>query len=203
MAGTRLSIKLALGLAAVTLVGCNTYIKRDEFEATLSHLRSTDEDLQRQINALAQDLDTRLSDYDVRISQLQGGVRVDTSAHFEFDDATLRERDKPVLDEFAAAVRDHHPGALVTVEGFTDSAGSAAYNQRLGQRRADAVREHLVGPAGMNAGQVRSVSYGKDENRQVHPGAWGEDGLANRRVALVVDYIESDRTTSTAATASR
>lgn len=199
MAGsTRLPIKLALGLAAVSLVGCGSFIKRDEFEATLSHLRSTDQDLQRQINALSESMDQRLSEFDARITQTPGRIRVDTSTHFGFDDATLRDQDRPVLDEFAAVMRDHDSGALITVEGFTDSAGSAAYNQRLGQRRADAVREYLVAQAGMNAAQVRAVSYGKDENRQVRPGAWGEDGLANRRVALVVDYIENDRTTSTA-----
>ena len=199
MAGsTRLPIRLAAGLAAVALVGCSNYIKRDEFDATVADLRATDQDLQRQISALSEDMNRRLSEHDVRITQLQGRVRVDTSAHFEFDDATLRDRDKPVLDEFAAVIRDHHPAAVITVEGFTDSAGSAAYNRRLGQRRADAVRDYLVGQAGMNAAQVRAVSYGQDENRQVRPGAWGAEGLPNRRVTLVVDYVESDRTSGTA-----
>ena len=55
-------------------------------------------------------------------------------------------------------------------------------------RRAEAVRDYLVGTAGMQTGQVRAVSYGEATNRQVRPGATGDAGRDNRRVSLVVDY---------------
>ena len=54
--------------------------------------------------------------------------------------------------------------------------------------RAEAVRKYLVGTAGLSSEQVRAVSYDKDENRQVRPGAVGDAGQDNRRVGLVVDY---------------
>src|SRR3546814_12275458 len=95
-------------------------------------------------------------------------------------DLTLREQDKPFLNEFASVIREHHPNVLVTVEGFADPAGSAAYNKRLGQRRAEAVREQLVQAGGLRADKVRAVSYGEDANRQVVAGAWGPEGEANR-----------------------
>lgn len=44
---------------------------------------------------------------------------------------------------------------------------------------------------GLSADQVRAVSYGEDRNRLIRPGAWGDDGLANRRVALVIDFVET------------
>jgi hypothetical protein len=76
----------------------------------------------------------------------------------------------------------------VTVEGFTDPSGSAAYNKELGQARADAVKEYLGSSLGGTT--VRAVSYGEASNRQITPGAQGpgEEGLENRRVALVIDY---------------
>src|SRR3546814_3265672 len=89
-------------------------------------------------------------------------------------DLTLREQDKPFLNEFASVIREHHPNVLVTVEGFADPAGSAAYNKRLGQRRAEAVREQLVQAGGLRADKVRAVSYGEDANRQVVAGDWGD-----------------------------
>ena len=61
-----------------------------------------------------------------------------------------------------------------------------AYNKRLGQRRAEAVREHLVA-SGLPADKVTAVSYGDDKDKQLAPGAWGERGQANRRVALVIE----------------
>src|SRR5690606_3342853 len=102
----------------------------------------------------------------------------------------LREEDKAALEDFARVIRDHHPGSLITVEGFTDPAGSVGYNQRLGQARADAVREHLVAN-GLPADTVRAVSYGKASNRLVAPGNWGDSGLPNRRASLVVDRVGS------------
>ncbi|MGY6519525.1 MAG: OmpA family protein [Lysobacteraceae bacterium] len=196
MATTRLPHAIAAGLVAVALVGCTGYIKRDEFDATVAELRATDRDLQRQITGLSEAMERRLADHDARISRMAGRLSVDMTAHFAFDDASIREQDRPVLDEFAAVIREHHPGAVITVEGFTDAAGSAEYNRRLGLRRAEAVRDYLVNQGGLGEASIRAVSYGQDANRQVRPGAWGEDGLANRRVALVVDYVESPRTRS-------
>jgi hypothetical protein len=59
---------------------------------------------------------------------------------------------------------------------------------QLGQARADAVKEYLGSSLGGTT--VRAVSYGEARNRQITPGAQGpgEEGLENRRVALVVDY---------------
>ena len=54
-------------------------------------------------------------------------------------------------------------------------------------RRANAVAEFLAGN-GMGSGQLRTVSYGEDKNRQVRPGQVGPEGQDNRRVSLVIDY---------------
>jgi peptidoglycan-associated lipoprotein len=96
-------------------------------------------------------------------------------------------------------IKEYYPGALITVEGFTDPAGSARYNLRLGQRRADAVKEYLATAGGFASDSVKAVSYGEVRNRQVVPGAKGpgEEGIENRRVSLVVDHaaIATDQVT--------
>lgn len=182
-------------LAAVVLAGCSQYVKRDEFDSTVSSLRATDAETQAQLDLmqvrfgeLTHDLQVRFEDYNARITKLSGRLRVDMTANFEYDDATLREQDKAALDGFAEVIRVHHPNVLVTVEGFTDPAGSPEYNRWLGMERAKAAREHLI-QAGLDAARVRAVSYGEDQNRLVEPGAWGEAGAANRRVALVIDHV--------------
>lgn len=176
---------------ALSLGACNTYVKRTEFDTTVQELRTADQRLQSQIDTqmrvLRDELDVRFKDYDARITAMGGRLRVDMTAHFAFDDATLRDQDRPALDDFARVIREHHPDVLVTVEGFTDPAGNAGYNQRLGQQRAEAVRNYLLSQ-GLREDQLRAVSYGEADNRQVVPGAAGDDGLPNRRVALVVDF---------------
>ena len=170
---------LAVALATIT-AGCSQYIKREEFDATVAELRAADAQLQSQIQTLSEK-------HDALVTQLAGRTRVDTAAYFTVGDATLGDQAKPLLDDFAQAISSSHSSALITVEGFADPSGSTALNKRLGQRRAEAVRDYLVG-AGLPDAQVRAVSYGEDENRQVRPGATGDAGQDNRRVALVVDY---------------
>ncbi|HBD18992.1 MAG TPA: OmpA family protein [Arenimonas sp.] len=181
---------LVATLALAGLVGCASYVKRDEFDATVAELRAADQAQSERIDQLQASLEERFSQYDARIAQFEGRLHVETTAHFEYGKAEVREADKPMLADFAKTLSEHHDGVVVTIEGFTDPAGSASFNQRLGQRRAEAVRDFLVSQ-GLSSDQVRAVSYGEADNRQIRPGAWGEEGLANRRVALVIDFVEA------------
>jgi peptidoglycan-associated lipoprotein len=184
-----IAVRLALAGLILSLSACASYVKRDEFDSAIAELRQTDAELQRQIDALAQDLRATLASHQVEIERLRGRLSVNMAVHFEFDRAELRDRDRPVLDDFGRVMREHHRSALVTVEGFADPAGPAAYNERLGMRRAGAVRDYLVSTGGLDPNRVRAVSYGEAADRHVHPGAWGPDGERNRRVVLVIDDI--------------
>lgn len=179
---------LSLTALAIGLSGCQGYVKKADFDAAINDLRSNQQKQQQEIDGLTQQMQQKFAQYDAKISELAGRVRVDTVSHFAFNDATLRDQDKPLLDDFAKIVSKNYPQAVVTVEGFTDPAGSAAYNYRLGRKRAEAVRDYLVSTGGMSADQVRVVSYGKAVNRQVMKGQSGDSGEANRRVSLVVDF---------------
>jgi peptidoglycan-associated lipoprotein len=194
------------------LSGCAPKVKREEFNTQVARLReemqagdrqvatqvgaridSTNQavaDHARRLDALDQELQAFRSEYKVSMEKVQGMLKFDVPVHFEFASSELLEADRPVLDRFASVVKEYYPGALVTVEGFTDPAGSAAYNRRLGQRRADAVREYLATAGGFTNETLKAVSYGEARNRQVVPGAKGpgDSGVENRRVALVIDH---------------
>ena len=184
-------------LLTTALVGCmGQYVKKDEFDSTVGELRASDAELaselqgiRGQFTEMTQDLHQRFNNYDATIGNLQGRLRVEMSAHFDYDDDTLRAEDKPILDEFSEVVKQYEPHVVVTVEGFTDPAGNADYNRALGQRRADAVRDYLVNVGGLASDAVRAVSYGEDARRMLKPGEYGDAGAMNRRVSLVVDYV--------------
>ena len=184
-------------IAGLLLTSCATdqYVKRDEFDTTISGLRQTDAELAENLEGIqglfvemTTDLHRRFADYDATLGNLQGRLRVEMTAHFRYDDANLREEDKPALREFTDVVSQYMPHLVVTVEGFTDPAGDPEYNRQLGLRRANAVRDYLI-DQGLAPGAVTAVSYGEDSRRQLKPGQWGDDGAANRRVSLVVDYV--------------
>ncbi len=206
--GTRVvAVVGALGLA-IGLGGCAAKVTREDFSAEVARLReevkagdaqlgsridSTNQlvtDHTRRLDALDQELQAFRSEYNVSIERTRDMMKFNVPVHFEFSKSELREADRPVLDRFATVVKEYYPGAIVTVEGFTDPAGSTAYNQSLGQRRADAVKEYLAAAGGFETAEVKSVSYGEARNRQVVPGAKGpgDAGVENRRVALVIDH---------------
>ncbi|MGN2241901.1 OmpA family protein [Frateuria sp. GZRR33] len=177
----------SLVVTAIALGGCTNYVKKADYDAAIAELRANDQKQQQQLDSLTQEMQQRFAKYDAQISQMAGRVRLDTAAHFAFNDATLRDEDKPLLDDFAKVVRQHYPDAVITVEGFADPAGSASYNRRLGERRAKAVRDYLV-QSGLSADHLRAVSYGEANDRQVERGKTREEGASNRRVTLVVDF---------------
>lgn len=78
-----------------------------------------------------------------------------------------------------------YPQTRTTVEGHTDSVGPDAYNQRLSERRAQAVRDVLVHQYGVSADRVDSVGYG--ESRPVADNATAEGRAINRRVEAEVE----------------
>jgi len=101
---------------------------------------------------------------------------------FETGRYDLRPAAREKLARFSGIVLAH-PGLGIQAEGFTDSTGTAAVNERLSQQRAMAVAEYLVGQ-GLPRDRVTSRGYGPS-----HPVASNdtrEGRQQNRRVELVV-----------------
>jgi len=206
--GARAAVAIGTVGLALGLSGCAAKVKQEDFNNEMARLRqeiqgsdqklgaridSTNAgltDQSRRIDALEQELQAFRTEYNVSIEKVKGMLKFNVPVHFDFASSELREADRPVLDRFAEVVKEYYPGALVTVEGFTDPSGSAAYNQRLGQRRAVAVQEYLATAGGFGADRLKAVSYGESRNRQVVRGAKGpgQEGVENRRVALVIDH---------------
>jgi len=73
-------------------------------------------------------------------------ISLQAEALFSFDKAVLRAGGKKQLDaEVVDKMKEYPQVELVRVTGYTDRIGSTAYNHRLSQRRADAVKDYLVG----------------------------------------------------------
>jgi outer membrane protein OmpA-like peptidoglycan-associated protein len=82
-----------------------------------------------------------------------------------------------------ATILQLYPGLKVQVEGYTDSVGGDAYNQKLSENRADAVRDFLV-ENGVPAANATAAGYGKADPVADNSTAAGR--AQNRRVNLVV-----------------
>ena len=59
-------------------------------------------------------------------------------------------------------ILNEYPNAKFTVEGHTDSVGSASLNQKLSESRANSVRDFLV-KEGIAADRLTAIGYGEDK----------------------------------------
>jgi outer membrane protein OmpA-like peptidoglycan-associated protein len=101
--------------------------------------------------------------------------------YFSSGSAVLLEESEPMLKQVAALVKAS-PAAGLTIEGHTDNIGSAEYNQKLSEARANAVREALVSRYGIVAGRLSAKGFGL--TRPVDSNATVEGRAHNRRVEL-------------------
>jgi OOP family OmpA-OmpF porin len=108
--------------------------------------------------------------------------------NFDFDKSNIKSEFAPILDEAAQILKDN-PNIKVTIEGHTDSIGSDAYNQRLSERRAQAVKQYLVS-RGIEASRLDTIGKGESEPiaDNTKNGRDNPEGRAmNRRAELKVN----------------
>jgi OOP family OmpA-OmpF porin len=91
-------------------------------------------------------------------------ITIQSEALFDFDKYTIKGKNNQVLDEAAAKIKEHDDIEFILVTGHTDKIGTDAYNQKLSERRADAVKKYL---ASHGIKDVRIKSVGKGESEQV------------------------------------
>lgn len=111
---------------------------------------------------------------------------------FDTAQATLRPGAFSTIDRLAAALREA-PDRSVTIEGHTDSVGSAEYNQGLSERRAQAVQQALVD---RGVGRDQIIAVGKGEGFPVASNDDAAGRQQNRRVELIFANVEGSRTAS-------
>lgn len=81
--------------------------------------------------------------------------------NFDYDVADLTDTARNILQKNADYMRQHS-SLRITVEGHADSRGTNEYNLALGERRASAVRDYLVG-LGVAVARISIVSKGEEE----------------------------------------
>lgn len=101
------------------------------------------------------------------------------TVHFGFDKSNL---DAAAKKEVAQNVNwmKANPNAKVQIEGHCDSRGTVEYNVALGERRANAVKAHMVS-LGIPGDRLSVISYGKEKplDMDENEAAWAKNRRAN------------------------
>ena len=114
--------------------------------------------------------------YQVTLSEDQGG--------FEFGRANLPTEAEARIDELVNQLKANPNGAYIEVEGYTDSVGDKAYNEKLGLERAEAVKRYLYENHQIPLHKINVISYGPE--KPIAPNTNRAGRAKNRRVVIKV-----------------
>ena len=109
-------------------------------------------------------------------------VTVKNEVLFDYNSTALRSASRSALQEMSEVFQRYNDTTIV-VEGHADSTGSASYNQRLSERRADAVANYLQN-LGVRGSRIDAVGFGESQPRSSNNTASGRQ--LNRRVEINV-----------------
>ncbi len=101
--------------------------------------------------------------------------------YFGFDSYTIEPSEQGKLQTVAQSINSS--GKDIIIAGFTDERGTEEYNRALGERRAQAVRQHLIG-LGVSGAKIQTVSFG--EEMPADPGSGEAAWARNRRAEFGV-----------------
>ena len=117
-------------------------------------------------------------------------LELNDKIYFAFDKATVLGRSFTLLDQIAKIITQHPEIAAISIEGHTDNVGSATYNRRLSQARAESVRAYLI-EKGVAEQRVVAKGFGPDRPTASNDTAEGRE--KNRRVEFnILDKLPQE-----------
>ncbi|SMB28838.1 Outer membrane protein/peptidoglycan-associated (Lipo)protein [Sterolibacterium denitrificans] len=116
-------------------------------------------------------------------------ITLAADALFDFDKAVLRPEGKAKLDDLAAKSQQLNVEVILAV-GHADRLGRAAYNQSLSERRAEAVKQYLVGK-GVDANRIDAAGKGSTQ-----PVTKADECKGTKRTKALIDCLQPDRRVS-------
>ncbi len=111
-------------------------------------------------------------------------AKVTLHVNFDTNKYTIRPADLAELQKAVQFVKDH-PGAKIQLVGYTDSRGGDKYNQKLSEKRAEAVKKYIEGEVSIAPENISAVGKGKAD--PIGDNKTKEGQFKNRRVEIAID----------------
>jgi len=163
-----------------------------EVEASQKRLSEHDEKLST-IGSLITQHDSQFKAVDGKIEEVKTLIKGNlvltatiksSDAKFGFDSAALSDEAKGILDAFVQRLITENKGIYIEIQGHTDSTGSDAVNQALGQKRAEAVMMYLYKQYRIPLHRMSVVSLGS--SMPIADNGTRDGRAQNRRVEILV-----------------
>jgi len=110
-------------------------------------------------------------------------IKISRQIFFDFGKPTIKTESYVILDHVAAAMTKDKKIGFVEIQVHTDARGNDQWNLDLSQKRADAIRDYLVGK-GIADTRLRAKGYG--ETKPIDKGTSAKAMARNRRTQFVI-----------------
>jgi len=108
---------------------------------------------------------------------------------YDFDKATLRPESTTALDKLVQLLQEN-PNVTIELSAHTDYKGSAEYNKRLSQRRAEAVVRYLT-EHGIENERLTPVGYGKEKPKNIRRKVAAQYPFLKENDVLTEEYVKT------------
>jgi outer membrane protein OmpA-like peptidoglycan-associated protein len=152
----------------------------------ISSMKQTNQEQMDEFSSMAQDALDRAASAEkiARGTLLHEIVMTEKTVQFGFDATTLSDEAKGAMNDLVGRLTEENEGVYLEIQGHTDSTGEAAYNLRLGYKRAKRVLRYLHEEFNIPLRRMSAYSYG--ETKPLMDNDSMENRMQNRRVAIVV-----------------
>ena len=122
------------------------------------------------------------------LANIMAPVLID-NIFYDFDKATLRPESTEALDQLVKLLEEN-PNVTIELSAHTDYRGSAEYNKRLSQRRAESVVRYLI-DHGIKADRLTPVGYGKEKPKTIRRKVAEKYPFLNENDVLTEEFIKA------------
>jgi outer membrane protein OmpA-like peptidoglycan-associated protein len=178
--GVRLAAVLVLGAAGLTACATEGYVKKS--------VAAEDTKVSGRMDNMDQNTRDAMARAEAAHKLAEGKflyqmVLSDDSVKFPTNVSELSPEAQTRLTDFANKLKTDNRNVYVEIQGHTDSTGTAAYNMKLGEERAEAVRLYM-NRQGVPLNRMSTISYGASS--PVAPNDNPTGRAQNRRVVVIV-----------------
>jgi outer membrane protein OmpA-like peptidoglycan-associated protein len=120
---------------------------------------------------------------DKLVTVRKNDIKLEQQIFFAFGKPTIKQESIPLLDHLVAVLAKEKRIGVLEIGVHTDARGNDEWNLELSQKRADAIRDYLIGK-GIDQGRLRAKGYG--ETKPIDKGTSAAAMARNRRTELLI-----------------
>ncbi len=167
-----------------TKLPANARLSVEDWQFSGNSFVGSEQGFEKNLNELEQ----KVPGAEVKQSPAEYVFSLPSDILFDFDKSTIRPQAAASLRNLAEVLRSYKGSQELSIVGYTDSKGSAQYNQQLSERRAFSVRDWLEKEGNLSDWHFQVAGQGENDPVAANNNPNGTDNPAGRQMNRRVEF---------------